>query len=190
MPSALPLPGPLWAADPTCRSLSLGAFIPSSEPATKSTCPPFLPQVPSSSGLPPLKTLPLLPHSPDSAPSMWHPPGAPGYLLGFSSSQIQGRVESGLHKVNRKSWRGTVLRGLIFRLEGAWLIALKVWSSQGISRALSTHPGRTEDAAVFPSSGRCGRKPSRCCMSSTARHRPLELFQPSWGMRHKCFVIM
>ena len=132
----------------------------------------------------------LLPHSPDSAPSMWHPPGAPGYLLGFSSSQIQGRVESGLHKVNRKSWRGTVLRGLIFRLEGAWLIALKVWSSQGISRALSTHPGRTEDAAVFPSSGRCGRKPSRCCMSSTARHRPLELFQPSWGMRHKCFVIM
>ena len=46
----------------------------------------------------------LCSHSPDSAPSMWHPLGAPGYLLGFSSSQIQGRVESGLHKVNRKSW--------------------------------------------------------------------------------------
>lgn len=109
--------------------IAVGSSSPSPHAATKSACSPFPPQNPGSSTLPPLGASPLLPSSPDPAPSKWYPLDAPRCLLGFSSHQIQGRVEGRVAENPQEGLGETALGGLVSRLEGAWLPGLSAWSS-------------------------------------------------------------
>lgn len=121
---------------------------------------------------------------------MWHPLGAPGYLLGFSSSQIQGRVESGLHKVNRKSWGDSPQRAH-FQARRSMADCFESLELPRDQQGSVHTPRQNRRCCRVPQFWEVWKEAVQVLyMSSTARHRPLELFQPSGGMRHKGFVII
>lgn len=155
-------------------------------------CPPFPPQVSSSSDLPRLETLPLLPTSPDPAPSRWYT-SCPTMLAGILIQSGSGWSRRGkLPQISRKAWGRQTSEG--------WFSG---WKEHGCVKSLELLRDQwglrlypQPEWQMLPCSPALGRmggsRPGPLYVEHLlgARHRPSELSQPSGGVRYKYFTIM